>query len=86
MARKAFKLEHWALDSLDKNLIVASGEPIGEEPTRLFAPPPPTDIPAITWTLPIISTAAPTATFRPAFTPLFPEADDEDQDYDKPDT
>ena len=86
MAREAFELEHWALDGLDKNLIVSSGKPIGEEPTRVFAPPPQTDIPAVTWTSPVISTTAPTAIFRPAFTPLFPEANDEDQDFDEPDT
>ena len=85
MAQENFGLEHWALDGLDKTLIVSSGEPIGEEPTRVFAPPPPPDVPTVTWTPPVISIALIT-TFRPAFTPLFPEADNEDQDYDEPDT
>ena len=88
MAREDFGLEHWALDGLDKTLIVSSGEPIGEEPTRVFAPPPPPEVPTVTWTPPVIGTA-PTATFRPSYVPLFPEVDpidDEDQDDDEPDT
>jgi len=70
------------------DLIEQTGEPIGTEPTRVFAPPMPIDVPVTMsiWNPP--TTSAPTATFRPAFTPLFPEADDEDQDDDdnEPDT
>ena len=64
------------------------GEPIGTEATRVFAPPPPTDIPMTTWTPPITGAPAPTATFQPAFTSLFPGADDKDQDNNdnEPDT
>ena len=71
------------------DLIKQTGEPIGTEPTRVFAPPMPVDKPVTTsiWNPP--STAAPTATFRPSYVPLFPEVDpidDEDQDDDEPET
>ena len=88
-ARDSFGLENWAVDGINMDLIEQTGEPIGTEPTRVFAPPMPVDIPVTTsvWNPP--TTSAPTATFRPSYVPLFPEVDpldDEDRDDDEPET